>query len=125
MPRTDPKPTGRRPLRSPERVQAILNALRVFARRQVDARTWQAVDAGLPARQACRVMVGLLDLAATGACEAALADRLDVLLDAGQLPDLAALKNEFAPKIPQIVDVTIPAPDLAAYNPLLKAEACS
>jgi transposase InsO family protein len=88
------------------------------------ARTWQALDAGLPARQACRVMVGLLDLAATGACEAALADRLDVILDTGQLPDLAALKDAFAPKIPQIVDVTIPAPDLAAYNPLLRAEAC-
>ncbi len=88
------------------------------------ARAWQALDAGLPARQACRVMVGLLDLAATGACEAALADRLDVPPRRRQLPDLAALKDEFAPKIPQIVDVTIPAPDLAAYTPLLRAEAC-
>ena len=89
------------------------------------ARTWQAVDVALPARQACRVMVGLLELAATGACEAALADRLDAILDAGQLPDLIALKNEFAPKTPQVVDVTIPAPDLGAYNHLLTAEACA
>jgi hypothetical protein len=64
-------------------------------------------------------MVGLLDLAATGACEAELADRLDAILDAGQLPDLVALKDAFAPKTPQVVDVTIPAPDLAAYNHLL------
>jgi hypothetical protein len=97
--------------------------------RSAYARTWQALDAGLPPRQACRVMVGLLDLAATGACEADLADRLDAILDAGQLPDLAVLEEAFAPKIPQVVDVMIPAPDLAAYNhllagPLLTAEAC-
>ncbi len=89
------------------------------------ARTWQAVDAALPARQACRVMVGLLELAATGACEAALADRLDAILDAGQVPDLLALKDEFAPKTQQVADVTIPAPDLSAYNHLLTAEACA
>ena len=89
------------------------------------ARTWQAVDAALPATQACRVMVGLLELAAAGACEAALADRLDAILDAGQLPDLAALKDQFAPKTPQVADVTIPAPDLGAYNHLLTAEACA
>jgi hypothetical protein len=74
-------------------------------------------------------MVGLLDLAATGACEAALADCLEAILGAGQLPDLGVLKNAFAPKTPQVVDVTIPAPDLAAYNHLLagsslNAQAC-
>jgi hypothetical protein len=94
------------------------------------ARAWRDLDATLPARQACRVMVGLLDLAATGACEAALADRLDAILDAGQTPDLAQLQDQFAPKIPQVVDVVIPPPDLAAYNHLLPsgrmpAQACS
>jgi hypothetical protein len=94
------------------------------------ARAWHDLDATLPARQACRVMVGLLDLAATGACEAALADRLDAILDAGQTPDLAQLQDQFAPKIPQVVDVVIPPPDLAAYNHLLPsglmpAQACS
>jgi hypothetical protein len=88
------------------------------------ARAWQALDAGLPAKQACRVMVGLLHLAATGACEAALAERLDGLLDAGQMPDLDALKDAFAPKIPQIDDVTIPPPNLATYNQLLTRETC-
>jgi hypothetical protein len=88
------------------------------------ARTWQALDLALPPRQACRVMVGLLELAATGACEGSLGDRLEAILDAGQIPDLATLKGEFAPKIQQVVDVTIPAPDLTAYNDLLTAEAC-
>ena len=68
-------------------------------------------------------MVGLLELAATGACEAALAERLDAILDAGQLPDLVALRDALAPRTPEVVDVTIPAPDLAAYNHLLTPEA--
>ena len=89
------------------------------------ARAWKALDAALPATQACRVMVGLLHLAATGACEAGLADRLDAILDAGHTPDLAQLQDQFAPKIPQVVDVVIPPPDLAAYNHLLPAQACS
>ncbi len=86
-------------------------------------RTWQALDEALPPKQACRVMVGLLDLAATGACEADLGNRLDAILDAGEMPDLAALKDVFSPKIPPVTDVTIPAPNLAVYNELLTAGA--
>jgi len=37
MPCTEPKPAGRRPLRSPERVQAVLNALRVGNTRRASA----------------------------------------------------------------------------------------
>jgi hypothetical protein len=75
-------------------------------------------------------MVGLLHLAATGACEAALADCLNAILDVGQTPDLTLLQDQFAPKIAQVIDVVIPPPDLAAYNhllpgALLPAQACS
>ena len=88
------------------------------------ARAWQALDAALPQKEACKTMVGLLDLAANNACENALAARLDAILDAQRLPDLAELKAEFAIK-PQTLaaDVTIPPPDLAGYNDLLGAEA--
>ena len=89
------------------------------------SRAWQALDAGLPAAQACRVMVGLLDLAATGACEAALADRLDIVLDAGHMPDLASLKQVFGPQTAPILDVTIPLADLATYDPLLPSQAAA
>ena len=89
------------------------------------SRAWQALDAALPAAQACRVMVGLLDLAATGACEAALADRLDAVLDAGHTPDLATLKQIFAPQTAPILDVTIPLADLATYDPLLPSQAAA
>ena len=64
-------------------------------------------------------MVGLLDLAARGACEAALARCLDRLLDAGELPDLAALSAELAPVTPMVIGVRVDPPDLAAYDALL------
>ena len=57
-------------------------------------RAWQAFDAHLDARQACRDTVALLDIAARGDCVDALARRIDAALDAGRLPDVAALRPE-------------------------------
>lgn len=82
-------------------------------------RAWQAFDAQLDARQACRDAVALLDIAARGNCIDALARRIDATLDAGQLPDVIALKDEFLPTTRTQRDVTIPPPDLCAYNSLL------
>lgn len=82
-------------------------------------RAWQAFDAQLDARQACRDAVALLDIAARGNCIDALAQRIDATLDAGQLPDVTALKDEFLPTTRTQRDVTIPPPDLCAYNSLL------
>lgn len=87
--------------------------------RSAYAQTWQAIDAALDPKPACRLMVGLLDLAANHACEAALAEHLEALLEAGELPDLAALKAEFAPKVSPVVDVAIPPHDIAGYDSLL------
>ena len=78
------------------------------------ARAWQALDAAGPPKQACRTMVGLLDLAAGGACEADLAECLDAILDAGQLPDLAELEARFTPKAAPVADVAIPPPDMGS-----------
>jgi len=84
------------------------------------ARAWAALDAGLPPRQACRAMVGLLVLAASNAaCETALAARLDIILDAGALPDLVELKAAFATTPPPSRDIVIPPPNLDDYNRLL------
>lgn len=82
-------------------------------------RAWQAIDQALPEARACRLMVGLLDLAARGGGEVALARRLDRLLDAGELPDLAVLTAELAPITPAAVGVRVDPPDLAAYDALL------
>jgi transposase InsO family protein len=84
--------------------------------------TWERLVSALPERQACRVMVGLLDLAARGACEAALAQRLNHLLDAGMLPELGVLETEFAPREPSTPEVCVQLPALASFDVLLSAE---
>ncbi len=88
-------------------------------------RTWERLASELPERQACRVMVGLLDLAIRGACEAALAQRLTLLLDAGMLPELALLEAEFAPRIPVSPAVCVELPALKRFDTLLNLEVCA
>jgi hypothetical protein len=64
-------------------------------------------------------MVALLALASTrDACEIAVAARLDAILDAGRLPDLAKLEEEFASKPSPSSQVAIPEPNLEAYDRL-------
>ncbi|MEO6064517.1 MAG: IS21 family transposase [Lysobacterales bacterium] len=85
-------------------------------------RTWERLASELPERQACRVMVGLLDLAIRGACEAALAQRLAQLLDIGMLPELALLEAEFAPRLPASPTVCVELPALSSFDALLNLE---
>lgn len=82
---------------------------------------WEALIAALPPRMACRSMVGLLELAHERACEADLAAELERVLAAGTLPDLAALRQRFAPVQAAIPDVTVTLPALATYDALLGA----
>ena len=82
-------------------------------------RAWQALDAALDARQACRDMVALLDIAANGNCVDALGLRIEAALDGGGLPDIAELRRAFLPTARARDDVTIPPPDSRAYNCLL------
>jgi len=88
-------------------------------------RAWEALDDKLEPRKACRVYVGLLHLAAMRACEEALARHLDVILDAGGVPDLETARVAVAPVPTALPTVTIPPPDLALYDRLLgRAEPC-
>ena len=82
-------------------------------------RAWQALDAAIDARQACRDMVALLDIAANGNCIDALGQRIEAALDANKLPDIAKLKGEFLPTTRARADVTIPPPDTKGYTCLL------
>jgi len=62
-------------------------------------------------RQACRIATGLLALAHEQACEAELAAALDEVIDAGDLPDLDALRRRFSSTSPAplpAVDVVMP-----------------
>jgi len=83
-------------------------------------RAWESIDERLPPRLACKTMVGLLELAALHGVEAELAARLDALLDAGQLPELDALRAEFAPRRASCPDVLVQTPALSLYDRLLE-----
>jgi len=86
-------------------------------------RCWEALEGTMSRRLTCRVMVGLLWLAHSEACEADLAAVLTQVLNAGQLPDLDALRRTFTCD-PEgtVVDVTvhIPAPD--SYDALITGQ---
>lgn len=89
--------------------------------RPVFRRAWEALDERLEPRRACRVYVGLLHLAAMHGCEAALAEHLAAVLDSGGTPDLEAARAAVAPPVPAAAPVvTVPAPDLAGYDALLR-----
>lgn len=82
--------------------------------------TWERLSEKLPERQACKVIVGLLDLAARGACEIQLAQVLGDLHQAGTLPDLAGLEERFAPKQSALPMVSVELPALADYDCLIE-----
>ncbi|HEY3643373.1 MAG TPA: IS21 family transposase [Xanthobacteraceae bacterium] len=81
--------------------------------------TWEALIARLPARHACRTMVGLLALAHDRGCEADLAGELEAILAAGELPDLAALRQRFMPSATAVPVVTVTLPAAVIYDALL------
>lgn len=80
---------------------------------------WAHLKDSLPEKAACKLMVGLLDLAGNGGCEAELAQRLSLLLASGELPDLDRLKDEMAPRPALCPQVTVVLPALAGYDRLL------
>ncbi len=84
---------------------------------------WAQLKDRLTEAAACRLMVGLLDLAGNGGCEAALAQRLASLLDAGELPDLEQLQTELAPRPAECPAVSVVLPSLASYDQLLQEAA--
>jgi transposase InsO family protein len=84
------------------------------------AMTWQRLIEQLPERSAARIMVGLLDLAASHACEALLGQRLGELLERNELPDLAQLGEEFAPRPASLPTIVVTLPALASYDELME-----
>ncbi len=89
---------------------------------EIYRRTWEALEAHLPARKACRTMIGLLELAARQACEAELATALEALLARGELPDLDTLGSRFQSKLAEPPSLDVPLPAIALYDVLITAE---
>ena len=82
-------------------------------------RTFEALLDKRGERTACRLMVELLALAHERGCEAELAADLEERLEAGELPDMSALRQRFAPDPAALPQVQVPLGSLADYEVLL------
>lgn len=91
--------------------------------REAYRRTWEQLAEKLTQRQACQSMVGLLELAAMDGIEAVLAQRLEALTVAGELPNLRGLREEFAPRQTELPQVAVKIPAASSYDALLLGEA--
>ena len=65
--------------------------------REAYRRTWEQLDLKLTQRQACQTIVALLEMAARDGVEGVLAERLEALLAAGELPDVQAAARGVRP----------------------------
>jgi hypothetical protein len=90
--------------------------------REAYRRTWEQLAEKLTQRQACQTIIGLLELAAMDGIEAVLAQRLDALLLTGELPNLRALREEFAPRQSELPQVAVKIPAASSYDALLLGE---
>lgn len=79
------------------------------------------LEARLPARQACRLMIGLLELAAGQACEAELGAVLTAHLETGELPDLDELRVRLQPRLAAPPTIEVPLPTIATYDALISS----
>jgi hypothetical protein len=82
-------------------------------------RTFDALLEQLPERQACKITVELLALAHDRGCERELAEELARMLEAGKLPDLAALRALFGPDPDQLPIVHVQLASLNGYEALI------
>jgi hypothetical protein len=80
------------------------------------ARAFEALRQNVDDKRACKVTVELLALAYDRGCEAELAALIDVELDAGRLPDLAILRDRFAPNPASVPVIKVAFVPLSAYD---------
>lgn len=90
--------------------------------REAYRRMWEQLECRLTQRQACQTIVALLEMAARDGVEGVLAERLQALLAAGELPDLKKLREEFAPRKVELPLITVEMPMARVYDALLPSE---
>jgi transposase InsO family protein len=86
------------------------------------AQAWERIRERLPERAACRLMVGLLDLADQANVVVELAGVLAALHERGELPDIEALGERFAPRPALMPTVQVVLPTVAVYDVLIDGE---
>ena len=81
-------------------------------------RAFEALHQSVGDKRACKLTVELLALAHDRGCEAELAGLIDAELDAGRLPDLAILRERFAPNPASVPVIAVKLVPLSAYDEL-------
>jgi hypothetical protein len=104
--------------RKPQAFKGLVFRDALFPREEY-RRTWEQLESKLPQRQACQTIVALLEMAALDGVEGVLAQRLDVLRLAGELPDVKRLREEFAARATEVPQVTVEIPPASRYDALL------
>lgn len=89
--------------------------------REACRRLFEAATAALPQARACRLVVEALFLAHERGCEAELACAIAEALDAGTLPEIAALRLRFAPDPAALPEVVVERRRLTDYDALMVA----
>ena len=82
---------------------------------------YEAAMVALPEKAACKLTVDILALAHDRGCEAELATLITGLLAVGALPDMAALRERFAPDPATLPNLTVLISPLSDDNALLAA----
>lgn len=85
-------------------------------------RIWHALDSQLPPKEACKVMVGLLHLAAQEDCEQALAQCVLESLDDNKSIILSQLQRRFKKHMTPVPDIAVTQHPLAHYNAWIPTE---
>jgi hypothetical protein len=85
------------------------------------AQAWERMSQLLSEREACRLMVNLLDLADRANVVAELAGILSALGERNELPDIEVLRAQFAPRPALMPFVEVMLPTTAVYDDLLEA----
>lgn len=104
--------------KKPMALRSLVYRDKLFPRQEY-RRAFEALLEHLPDKQACKITVELLALAHERGCERELAEELARTLDAGDLPDLAALRVLFAPDPAQLPTIHVQLASLSAYEALI------
>ena len=86
---------------------------------------WKILDRQLAPEEACKLMVGLLNLAAKQECEKDLGERVQALLNAGKTIVLRQLEQEYTKQIwtNDAQNIEVMQHDLGGYNALIPTQA--
>lgn len=87
---------------------------------EVYRKVWRHIDSCLPGKQVCKLMVGLLHLAAKESCEADLGEAVLAIISAGKTIHLNKLQDQFRKRPICFPALQVSQHTLAAYDALLQ-----